>query len=231
MLSKIRKILSSGKRRGLDQFVMDLKPKFSQFKTVIDVGGYQGSFVEQVLLMNPSLSIHVFEPFSASCQVIKEKFSERPAVIINQMAVSEARGEAILNINSFNETNSLLASSQVSESIDALTKMQSTEKVQVVQLDEYCMDHGITYIDLIKIDTQGNSFAVLKGLQNMLTQKRINYLYVEAEFVEIYKNEKLFSEIEILMREFGYSIVDLYNLNYINKEKLGWCDVLFSPKN
>lgn len=230
MFSKIRKILSSDSRRGLDQFVIDLKPKFAGFKTIIDVGAYHGSFAQEVLKINKDLFVHVFEPFTESYQVIKEKFNGHSSVIINHAAVSDVKGTAVLNINSFKETNSLLASSEVNESINALTKSQSAETVNVVRLDEYCIENNIGHIDLIKIDTQGNSYAVLKGMEYLLKNKKVDYLYVEAEFVEIYKNEKLFSEIELLMRDMGYSIVDLYNLNYINNEKLGWCDVLFSPK-
>jgi hypothetical protein len=66
-------------------------------------------------------------------------------------------------------------------------------------------------------------------MEKLLSHKKVKYLYVEAEFIEMYKGEKLFSEIETLMRSHGYFIMDLYNLNYVNNH-LAWCDVLFSSK-
>ena len=232
IIHKLKKIVSGNtKGNALDDFIHKLKPEIIQFNTVLDVGAYHGNFVSQVLSINSQLAVHVFEPFQESFDIIQGKFSRRPNVHLNHAAVSDTTGKASLNINSFKETNSLLESSAVNAAIDSLTQMQSLESVDVICLDEYCIQKNITFIDLVKIDTQGNSFNVLKGLENMLLAKKVKYLYVEAEFVEIYRNEKLFSEIELLMRSYGYSIIELYNLNYIDTKKLGWCDVLFSPKN
>lgn len=232
VLGKIKKLVSGkGQPNALDNFISALDTEIKEFRTVFDVGAYHGNFISQVLDLNPGLTVHVFEPFNDSFQLIQNKFKSNPNIKVNHAAVSEVSGLAQLNVNSFKETNSLLESSSVDGAIDLLTQNQSTESVVVVNLDEYCKENRIEFIDLIKIDTQGNSYNVLKGFEFFLRNKRVKYLYVEAEFVEIYKNEKLFSEIELLMREYGYSIVNLYNLNYINKKKLGWCDVLFSPKN
>lgn len=232
VLGGLKRIIS-GKTQSnaLDNFISTLKPEINEFRTVFDIGAYHGDFTSQVLSLNANLSVHVFEPFKESFQIIQNKFDNKSNVKINHAAVSEVSGHAQLNVNSFKETNSLLESGSVSGTIDLMIQNQSTEPVVVVNLDEYCRENNIESVDLIKIDTQGNSYNVLKGLTTLLSNKRVKYLYVEAEFVEIYKNEKLFSEIELLMRGYGYSIVNLYNLNYINEKKLGWCDVLFSPKN
>jgi FkbM family methyltransferase len=230
MFEKLKRLLLKRPSKTLDHFLSVLGPKMSGFKYVFDVGAYHGSFAEQVSKLNPAVAIHVFEPFTASCELIRTKFKNNPAITVNHAAVSDMEGTAVLHINAFAETNSLLASGEVADSIDALTKSVNSETVSVITLDSYCESHGIEFIDMIKIDTQGNSYQVLKGMEKMLSEKKVGFLYVEAEFVEIYKNEKLFSEIELLMRGYGYSIDDLYNLNYINNEKLGWCDILFSPK-
>jgi FkbM family methyltransferase len=231
MIKKILKYILGKDNGAIDNFVTSLKPEIRNFKTVLDVGAYHGDFIAEILKCNATLSIHAFEPFKESFDFINERFAKNTRLKLNHVAISDIKGMAILNINAFKETNSLLESENVDKNINLLTKQQSTEKVEVITLDEYCNKNEIDYIDLIKIDTQGNSFNVLKGLDRMLTEKKINYLYVEAEFTEIYKNEKLFSEIELLMRSYNYSIVKIYNLNYINKKQLGWCDVLFSPKN
>ena len=174
--------------------------------------------------------MHCFEPSNESCKILENKYKQKVNITINHKAVSDFSGSAVLNVNAFNETNSLLESATINESINELTKKQSSEEVQVIRLQDYCLQHCINEIDLIKIDTQGNSYNVLLGMEPLLKEKKVKYLYVEAEFVEIYKNEKLFSEIEILMREYGYGIVDIYNMNYLDNERLAWCDVLFKVK-
>ncbi len=231
VLQMLRKLLGKPTQTGLDNFVDSLASEIKNFRIVLDVGAYQGNFVSEILKINPSITIHAFEPFAASWSLLNTKFSGKGNVVINHAAVSDTAGNALLNVNAFKETNSLLDSSTVNENIDLLTKHQSTETVEVVTLDEYCIAQSIAQIDLVKIDTQGNSYQVLQGMEILLKAKKVKYLYVEAEFIEIYKNEKLFSEIELLMRSYGYSICNLFNLNYVDKKKLGWCDILFSPKN
>jgi len=205
-----------------------LKTALLTFETVFDVGAYHGKFADDVLNILPKLKLHCFEPCMESFNYLADKYRQNKEVKVNHCAVSDFSGTASLNVNSFKETNSLLESASVDESINLLTTKLSSEEVRVITLDDYCLQNNIQHIDLLKIDTQGNSFNVLSGIERMLKEKRIKYLYVEAEFIEIYKGEKLFSEIEILMRGFNYGIVDIYNMNYINKEKLAWCDVLFT---
>lgn len=206
-----------------------IKTEIGQFKIVFDVGAYQGKFIDDILHLNSEISFHCFEPSFDAYHLLKKKYQQTHNVEINHCAVSDFSGTGILNINAFKETNSLLESIPVHNTIDSLTQKQSIENVEIIKLSEYCLRNNIHSIDLIKIDTQGNSYNVLSGLESFLIEKKVRFLYVEAEFIEIYKDEKLFSEIEILMRSYGYSIVDLFNLNYIDTERLAWCDVLFAP--
>ena len=229
MISKLLKKAGFYKLVKKPGFIDRIKTESSQFKTVFDVGAYHGKFIDEMLLSNPRLTVHSFEPYNISFQFLVNKFKKQQNVLVNNYAVSDKAGQANFNINAFAETNSLLESASVNETINSLTKKESDQTVQVISLGDYCLQNSIAEIDLIKIDTQGNSFNVLTGLAALLKEKKIKYLYVEAEFIEIYKNEKLFSEIESLMRSFDYGIVDLYNLNYLNNDRLAWCDVLFTP--
>jgi FkbM family methyltransferase len=212
-----------------DSFIKKLKAQIQEFKIVFDIGAYHGKFIDDILQKNPGVVIHGFEPYTKSYEFLCNKYQNNKNVIVNNFAVSDKPGLATFNINAFAETNSLLESASVNETINSLTKKKSAQDVEVVRIGDYCLQNNIENIDLVKIDTQGNSFNVLAGMEQLLKNKKVKYLYVEAEFIEIYKSEKLFAEIEILMRSFDYSIVDLYNLNYVNNEKLAWCDVLFTP--
>lgn len=219
--------LTKTDRKTSNYLVDTLKSEIRNFRTVLDVGAYQGKFVRDIININSNILFHCFEPTSESYQFLLNKYRKFPRIKINNFAVSNVSGLGVLNINAYTETNSLLESISVNETINLLTKKCSTENVVIINLTEYCVNNNIHEIDLIKIDTQGNSYNVLLGLELFLKEKKVEYLYVEAEFVEIYKNEKLFSEIEILMRTYGYSIMNLYNLNYLSNGQLAWCDILF----
>lgn len=104
------------------------------------------------------------------------KFFEYENVIVNRVAVSDFNGEVSLNVNAFLETNSLLESQKVDVSIDSLIEKKETEMVSLISLSDYCLQKKIDFIDLVKIDTQGNSFQVLHGLASMLKNKQIKFL-------------------------------------------------------
>lgn len=213
-----------------DFFIKKLSKEVGNFKTVFDVGSYHGSFVESVLAFNFNVNFHCFEPFSESFTILVKKFQSNQKIKINNVAVSDINGKVQLNVNSYKETNSLLESAKVDDSVNGLLQTTGSEIVPVINLSDYCINEKIDFVDLIKIDTQGNSYNVIKGLRPLLLEKKVGYLYVEAEFVELYKEEKLFSEIDILIRNCGYQIIDIYNLNYLNNGKLAWCDVLYGIK-
>lgn len=200
---------------------------FSDFQTVFDVGAHHGKVTKKLRQISPKAIVHSFEPFGKSYQVLLNTFKDDQKVILNNAAVSHFIGDASFFANALDETNSLLESVPACDSIDACTKNVAATKVKTITLDSYANNKKILNIDFIKIDTQGNTFEVLQGAENLLQTKSVKWVYAEAEFIEIYKNEKRFSEIELFMRSFDYQLTNLYNMNYTEKGCLAWADALF----
>lgn len=234
MISRLFKLLKRDKKINEHKkffFINKLDSLISDFAIIFDVGSYEGGFIDNVLRFNKSAQFHCFEPYSKSFDFLFRKYTDKKNILINRAAVSNFNGEVLLNVNAFLETNSLLESQKVDSSIDSLIEKKENELVSVINLTDYCFEKKIEHIDLIKIDAQGNSFQILQGLFEMLKNKQIQYLYVEVEFIEIYKNEKLFAEIDMFMKDLNYQIIDFYNFNYLNEYNLAWCDVLYGTKN
>ena len=62
------------------------------------------------------------------------------------------------------------------------------EKVNVMKLDDFCNDHKISNIDLLKIDTEGHEKEVLEGALNLIKEKKIKYILLEFHLSKMYKN-------------------------------------------
>jgi FkbM family methyltransferase len=200
---------------------------FTAFKTILDVGAHHGLFTEKLKLSAPRAVIHAFEPFPSSYSVLREKFRVDERVVLNNLAVTDSVGGSPFYSNVGDETNSLLPSVSVDRQVDVLTKNLSVIDVQTTTIDSYARQIDLSEIDFIKIDVQGNTFSVLEGAKEMLGGHSIRWIYAEVEFVEIYRNEKRFSEIELFLRNYGYEFVKFYNFNFTDRGILAWADALF----
>jgi hypothetical protein len=93
-------------------------------------------------------------------------------------------------------------------------------------------------VDMLKIDVQGASHLVLSHAPGVLARTLL--CHVEAEFAEIYAGERLFGDIDTLMRAAGFDFVDFHSLGrqrYASFEgsqsrayhrgRTLWCDAVY----
>ena len=71
--------------------------------------------------------------------------------------------------------------------------------VPTVRLDDV---EEISNIDYLKIDIQGAELEVFRNAPNLLSDCCV--IHTEVEFLPLYENQPLFSEVEIFLREAGF---------------------------
>ena len=81
-------------------------------------------------------------------------------------------------------------------------------KITVNTLDSQLKQMNCSDVDFIKIDTQGSELFVLKGASNIL-KNAVFGVEVEVEFVSLYKNQPLFSDIDVFLRRFSFQLFDI----------------------
>ena len=78
--------------------------------------------------------------------------------------------------------------------------MKRTQEVTVINLSKIILDNEIKEIDILKIDTEGFEYNILKGIENFDFTK-IKYIYIEHHFdLMINKGYKL-SDINMLLNK------------------------------
>jgi hypothetical protein len=85
--------------------------------------------------------------------------------------------------------------------------MTYEQKLNAVTLDSVLFGHRAHETQLgefIKLDTQGTEFDILEGATRVLSERCVAAV-IEVSFCELYKNQKLFSDVEKLMRGHGFS--------------------------
>ena len=64
----------------------------------------------------------------------------------------------------------------------------------------------------------------------MILLKKVRYIYIELSFIELYKNQPLFSDIYSFLNNKGFILKSVNNLTYENNFSIQG-DFLFENKN
>ena len=129
----------------------------------------------------PKADIHSFEPakktfstLSHNIEEISKKYSGH--VKLNNLALSDSSGKATLH---YDKENSGIASLYERQLDYMGIDYSMTEIIELTTLDEYCKENKIEYIDLLKMDVEGNELNVLEGSKTMLEAGKIRNIQME----------------------------------------------------
>jgi len=81
------------------------------------------------------------------------------------------------------------------------------EKIEVesMMLDSFCSKYALSHIDFLKIDVEGSEYDVLAGGADIL--KNTGVVLVETYFVPFRKHQRLFSEVDLQLRQAGFDLL------------------------
>ena len=197
--------------------IIDLiKKKFSKKIIVADVGAHHG---ETIKLFNKKLSlkkIYSFEASPVNYKILKKNLHKYNLDIIQiyNFALSDKKSNSYIHqtIESSSSTmNKLNINSKYFLRKLKILNLKKNQKyvkkipVKVLTLDYFIKKHKIKKIDLLKIDTEGYEFKILKGLNKYI--KHVNLIYFEHHYDDmIIKNYK-FGQIHDFLKKKGFKMI------------------------
>jgi FkbM family methyltransferase len=192
---------------------------------IFDVGASDGRVTRLYRALFERAHIVCFEPDAARVQSLAGLHLRD--VEIEQQALADSEGTAHFFVNADPDTSSLLPSVPLGSHIDQYTAPSKTVSVSTTTLDAYCERHRIDRIDILKMDIQGGELAALRGAASLLAAKRVRLIYLEVEFMELYKDQPLYHHIADFLARQGYDLYGIFNLWSIERDRLAWADAIF----
>lgn len=97
--------------------------------------------------------------------------------------------------------------SSILDRVDGFYNNITTEKITVNTITgkQLLKQINLDYIDLCKIDVEGLTYEVIESFENKI--KSIRSMHIECEHKEIWKNQKLFLDVEHLLKSFNFEMV------------------------
>lgn len=152
--------------------------------TIFDIGANRGEYTEVVLRNTRpgSRKVHAFEPDEQVAAELRQRFIGEEGFTAVCTAMSDHRGTARFYKQARDRVSTLHDATNRPQTHGPMVVKEVVE-VPLETVDDYCAQHNIERIDLLKIDTEGHDLSVLKGARRMMDQGRI--ANIQFEFSEM----------------------------------------------
>lgn len=190
--------------------------KFQKPIVVFDVGAHYGETIKLFLDKLNIKRIYSFEASPVNFRVLKKNTSKYQndkvkiynsglgekisSDFINQTLESSSSTMHNLNINS-----EYLKRKLKILNIKKNSKFFQKFKVEILTLDHFIKENNIDFIDLLKIDTEGYEFNVLRGLEEY--SYKVNLVYFEHHYDDMIMKNYSFGDIHDLLKKMNFKMI------------------------
>ena len=182
----------------------------NSLSVLVDVGSHKGEYINSIKKKFNIQKIYGFEPNPDIYEILKKKIVDEKINLYN-FGISDKNGkiEFYKNLETSSSTiNKLNTKSKYYKKKYFLLNIFNSKEVikkieiNVLRLDEFIHSNKIDKIDLIKIDTEGYEFKVIKSLKKKI--KNVKIIHLEHHFDDmIVKNYKL-TDIHNYLKKNGF---------------------------
>lgn len=158
--------------------------------------------------MNPQSAIHAFEPTPDIVSLLNENIhiNNMHNVKVNAVAVGGGGEQAVLRecrgSDGSNEGMNFVVAGDVGQEIGDLF-------LSIVSLDEYCHQHDIERIDILKMDIEGGEYEALTGARNLLKSQSIGCIFIEFSEWSAQRSGHSTDELRSILQDAGYQLYHL----------------------
>ncbi len=196
---------------------------------VFDIGANKGQTIEFMLRLFPGAKVFAFEPAGVMADALIARYSSRNVAVYRNGMGAVVSSQQFHNYSN-NELSSFLELSKKDDNPFSNVALSSKEIVQIDTVDSFALSHQVKYIDILKIDTQGFDFEVLKGAQGLFERRKVHVVQVELNFANLYEGQGSAGQIIDSLSGYGYRPLAFYE-TVRDTGAISWATAVFiNPK-
>lgn len=196
---------NSNKNKITSFFKKKLK---DEYLNIIDIGTHKGETINLFLKEFNIQKILAFEPNIKLFNFLIKKYNNKKVKLFNcGVGLNEENLDLNIMIDSASSTfNSINFESNYYKKKNKIITflsnkknlLEKKQKIRVINLSKIIHENNISIIDILKIDTEGFEFNILKGIKE-IDLKKIRYIYFEHHYDLMIKKGYSFSDINKLL--------------------------------
>lgn len=188
--------------------------------TVVNVGSrkisQQDDYATQGWgIFAPNLAIYGFDADEDACEIANNDLANRNINWTEKhipLGLADTVGEKTLYVTKAPMCSSLYEPNEPFlnrfQGLAELAGLDFSIEIETTTLDDFCQEEGIEEIDFLQIDVQGADLDVLKGGKRIVNHSVLG-IQIEVEFSSLYNQQPLFTDVDIYLRNLGFTLFDL----------------------
>jgi len=193
----------------------------------LDAGASDGRIARRLFKLFPDADAYLFEPHPNYTQRLADFAATNKKVHPQTVALSDETGEIVLHeTTSLGQTSIFKASDRLAEITPHVRENHKAHHVPMVTLDNWSAEHGNPVFDVMKFDIQGAEAKALRGGRKTL-DRGTKLVYTEVFFNRLYEGGAVFSEIDLVLRDAGFVLYNIFKPHCDARGTLTRADAIF----
>ena len=183
---------------------------------IFDVGSHKGKLAKLMYDLYKNAVIYCFEPNKSMNDDLKKIGNN---IKVYNCALGEKNEEKQISINKIDLTNTLSKINENSLYLKIknfiLTKSKKDnvyETIQVISLENFCIEKKIKNIDFLKLDVEGYEYNVLLGAKNII--KNVKFVMLEVQKNNMYNGYSK-KNIEVFLKENNFILIKTFKFPFM----------------
>lgn len=194
---------------------------------MIDAGASNGHISKRLLHKFPAAHVYAFEPNPLYAETLKQYAKDDPRFHPQFLAVSDHEGTATLHVTESPGSTSLFApGNRLRQFQPEGAAVKNLQQIDLVTIDQWAQRNGDPAIQLMKFDIQAGELKALQGAVRVLKGSTM-LVYTEIWFNPVYDGGGIYSQIDLFLRECGFTLYDIFKPKYEKNGSLMWANAIF----